>query len=320
MHRPNHMTYRSVSAPGALALSLILGCVRICAAEPALPAGDEYQFTACYVEADDKVFADPDVAVGPWNELIPKQVPLLPQNVTTPSKFQTSVAAIDVRVVHNGTWIGVAVSWLDDAPDQITATGVFSDAVAVGFPKGDPFTTSSFMGHPGLVEINYWKALWQHDIDHGYQEVTDLHPYTVADEYVGYRSEHLPDSNPASSVPIAEVMASPEGLQALPAIAIGNPVSQLHRETPVEQLVAEGYGTLTTQKQQDSRADGVYADGRWTVVITRPLNTGDSADSPLMVDSLTTINFAVWQGGAGDVSGRKNYAMFTPMLIAAQEE
>ena len=313
MYRPNRILR------GALALTLILGCVSLATAEPIHPAGDDFQFIARYVDVDDVVFSKPDVAAGPWNDLIPKQVSLLPQNVTTPSKFQTSVESIDVRVVHNGSWIGVAVSWLDDAPDHMTATGVFSDAVAVGFPQGDPFSTSPLMGHPGIVEINYWKALWQHDIDHGYQEVTDLYPYTVADEYVGYRSEHLPDSNPASSAPIAEVMSTPEGLQGLPAIAIGNPVSQLHRQTPVELLVAEGFGTLSTQKQQDARADAAFDDGRWTVVITRPLNTGDSADSPLAVDSLTTINFAVWQGGEGDVSGRKNYATFTPLLIAAQE-
>jgi len=301
-----------------MALALVLGTAQTVVAEQ-VPAGDDYSFTAHYVEAADEVFANPDVMKGPWNELIPKQVVLLPQNLTTPSKLEVSVRNIEVRVVHNGTWIGVALSWLDDAPNHVTATGRFSDAVAVGFPQGDPFGTSPFMGNPGLVEINYWKALWQHDIDHGYQDVTDRHPYTVADEYVGYRSEHLPDSNPASGVPIAEVMKSPEGMQSLPAVAVGNPVSQLHRTTPVEQLVAEGYGTLTTQKQQDSRAHSAYAEGRWNVVITRPLNTGDSADAVLAIDSLTAINFAVWQGSAGDVSGRKNYATFTPLLIGSKE-
>ena len=45
-------------------------------------------------------------------------------------------------------------------------------------------------------------------------------------------------------------------------------------QTPVEQAMAEGFGTLSTQKQQDARARGAYEDGRWTVVITRPLDTG----------------------------------------------
>jgi hypothetical protein len=230
------------------------------------------------------------------------------------------VAAIDVRIVHNGRWIGVAVSWEDSSRDQTTANGVFSDAVAVGFPQRDIFETPPFIGRKDYgMEINYWKALWQRDIDRGYQQITDLHPNTVADEYVGFRSEQLPDSNPASSATMEEVMSTAAGREGLPAVAIGNPVSQLARKTPVEQSVAEGFGTLSTQKQQDARADAVYRDGRWTVVISRPLQTGDSADVTLSEGVETGINFAVWDGGAGDVSGRKSYSVFTPLLIAAEE-
>ena len=304
----------------ALVLSVLAASAERAVAEPTLPAGDKRQFIARFVDAENAAFEQPDVANGPWSKLTPRKVILLPQNITTPSKLQISVEEVDVRVVHNGTWIGIAVSWQDDALDQSTASKVFCDAVAVGFPKGGLTETSPFMGGHGTgMEINHWKALWQRDIDQGYQEVTDLYPNTVADEYVGYRSEHLPDSNPASSAGMAEVMATPEGREGLPAVAIGNPMSQIHRETPVEQAIAEGFGTLSTQKQQDARARGAYENGRWTVVITRPLDTGDSADALLAVGEKTGINFAVWDGDEGDVSGRKSYSMFTPLLIAAKE-
>ena len=306
---------------GMLVWSMVVGSADMAVAETGQKGGDDRKFIARYVDAEDSVFENPDVAKGPWSVLTPKKVILLPQNITTPSKFKPSVDTIDVRVVHNGKWIGIAVSWEDDSRSETTATGVFSDALAVGFPHGDLTTTSPFMGGHGgaYMEINCWKALWQRDIDKGYQEVTDLHPNTVADEYVGFRSEHLPDSNPASSAHMAEIMATPEGREGLPAVAIGNPMSQINRDTPVEQAIAEGFGTLSTQQQQDARANAVYQQDRWTVVIARPLNTSDDADVHLAVGEETGINFAVWEGGEGDVSGRKSYSMFTPLLIAARE-
>ena len=305
---------------GVLAITLTSGWGQTAAAEPIVTAGDDSKLIARYVDAEDAAFEKPDVAQGPWNGLAPKKVILLPQNITTPSKLKLSVDEVDVRIVHNGTWIGVAVSWQDDVRDQTTASGVFSDALAIGFPKEGVTETSPFMGkHGASMEINYWKALWQRDVDQGYQQVTDLHPYTVADEYVGYRSEHLPDSNPASSATMEEVMATSDGREGLPAVAIGNPMSQVNRESPVEQAIAEGFGTLSTQKQQDARANAIYAEGRWTVVISRPLDTGDNADVNLSEGKETGINFAVWDGGEGDVSGRKNYSMFTPLFIAAKE-
>jgi len=303
-----------------LSVVVLVGNAQNTAAEANRAAGDDTRLIASYVDTPDSAFEQPDVANGPWKALRSKKVILLPQNLTPPSRFEPSTDEVNVRIVHNGAWIGIAVTWKDDERNHTTASGVFSDALAIGFPKKDLTATSPFMGgHGAGMEINYWKALWQQDVDVGYQEVNDLHPNTVADEYVGFRSESLPDSNPASSAKMSEVMATPEGREGLPAVAIGNPMSQVDRTSPVEQSIAEGFGTLTTQKQQDARANALHADGKWTVVITRPLDTGDTADVPLAVGKESAINFAVWNGGEGDVSGRKSYTMFTPLLIAEKE-
>jgi hypothetical protein len=288
--------------------------------QPGVAADGPGILVAQHVDAADEAFENPEVIEGPWRSAPPNRVILLPQNIAEPSKFQPSVDELEVRVVHNGTWIGIAVRWADATRNETTDGGVFCDAVAVGFPLGKVLETSPFMGSlEAGMEVNHWKALWQRDIEHGYQDVTDLHPNLVADEYVGYRSEHLPDSDPASSAGMEEVMATPEAREGLPAIALGNPMSQIHREFPVEQSIAEGFGTLSTQQQQDARANGVYADGHWTVVICRPLVTGDDSDAALEAGAYTGINFAVWDGGEGDVGGRKSYSMFAPLMIAPKE-
>ncbi len=284
---------------------------------PELPGEQDGALVARYVKADDSLFERPNVKNGPWHRVTAKSIALMPQNITTPSKYQASVTALEARAVHNGTWIAVVVSWTDETVDKVNSSGQFTDAVAVGFPQGDPKTTSPFMGGPDKgMEIDFWKALWQRDIEDGYQDVTDLHPNITADAYQGYDRDPY-KTGPASQDPVEEVLATPESRETLPAVAMGNSMAQITREYPVEQLVAEGFGTLTTQTTQNARAWGVHEDGKWTVVFTRPLDTGDEADAPLSPGGESAVNFAVWEGGEGDVGARKNYAMFTPLKLEA---
>lgn len=275
-----------------------------------LPVAQAADLVVKFVKVADSVFTQPDPTAAVWQQATPITVPLLPQTITTPSRFTPSVAMIEARAVHNGTWLAVLVSWTDPTRDEITASSQFPDAVAIGLPHNDPQAVSPFMGNPGgLVEIDYWKALWQRDIERGYQDVVDLHPRTTVDLYWGTTAK--------APYPIQEALATPQALQWSPAIARGNPMSQLQRRTPVEQLIAEGFGTLTTQKQQDALGAGVYRDGKWSVMFSRPLHTGDAADVGLQPGATSAINFAVWDGGSGDRSGQKNYAMWSPLIVEA---
>jgi DMSO reductase family type II enzyme heme b subunit len=274
----NHLQQKLLEILCAAAL---IGCVRTVAAEPNQPAGDDLKFIAPFVDVANGAFEHPDVANGPWNALRPKKVILLPQNLTTPSRLEPVANDIDVRIVHNGVWIGIAVTWPDDERNHTTPTGGFSNALAIGFPKQDFTTASPFMGaHEGGMEINSWKAALRRNDDAGYQEVLQQSPNTVPDD---------------------------------------DPTSQADRKTPRAQSFGEGYGTLTSQKQQDARANAMHQDGHWTVVITRPLDTGDDADVVLAAGKESAINFAVWNGEEGDVGGKKSYTMFTPLLIAGKE-
>lgn len=136
------------------------------------------------------------------------------------------------------------------------------------------------MGSKGYpVAILHWKAIWQQDIDNHYQRVKDLYPNTYVETYRF-------------------------GIEA--AIDSKNPVSQPKRKSPVEELMAEGFGTLTTKPEQKALGSGVYSDGKWSVVFVKPLEKKRSQ---------TAIAFALWEGGNQNVGARKNYAPWVPFIL-----
>jgi DMSO reductase family type II enzyme heme b subunit len=66
---------------------------------------------------------------------------------------------------------------------------------------------------------------------------------------------------------------------------------------------AMGFGTLKIQEHQDVQAKGVYSNGTWKVVFTRPLLTGHlEEDTQIEMGGFINIAFAVWDGKK-DVSG-----------------
>lgn len=227
-------------------------------------------------------FKAPDPLAPEWNSIPEITVPLFPQNITTPSLFQTSVAELKVKAIHNGKYFAVRLEWKDKAPDSSVSADRASDACAIQFPLKEISATSPFMGNKGApVSILHWKAIWQQDINKGYQRVVDLYPNTWVD-------------------------TDRFGIQA--AIDLKNPLSQPGRKIPVEELFAEGFGTLTTQPVQNAGGNGFWKEGKWAVVLVRPLKTRDKNDPVLKAGAPTAVAFAIWEGGIKNVGARKNYA------------
>merc|ERR1712096_140515 len=65
-----------------------------------------------------------------------------------------------------------------------------------------------------------------------------------------------------------------------PGRSTGNILSNAAmRVSPVEDLNAEGFSTLTTQAHQDVQGNGNWSNNRWSVVFKRTLSTGDANDT-----------------------------------------
>ncbi|WP_447970403.1 ethylbenzene dehydrogenase-related protein [Nitrospira sp. M1] len=61
-------------------------------------------------------------------------------------------------------------------------------------------------------------------------------------------------------------------------------------------MSAKGFKTLRPQEQQDVSAKGIWEDGTWNVVFSRPLETGDEHDIQITPGTWTSVAFAFWDG------------------------
>jgi hypothetical protein len=179
--------------------------------------------------------------------------------------------------------------------DAVVSHTAFADGVAVELPTVAGVSIPSFcMGDAnGSVNIWHWKAAWQRDIDDGYLTVAGQFRNIQVD---GYLVQEDPVFQPARS--------------------LGNPISQTTRSTPIENLVAASYGTLTTADLQDVQGAGVWRDGRWRVVFARPLVTASGYPS-LAEGDLTNVAFAVWDGSRGNRNGLKSVSQFMNLQVSA---
>lgn len=241
------------------------------------------------ISVDNDFFEKPNGQAPEWTQTEAITVTLLPQNITTPSLTASTVSQIQVKAVNNGKWMAIRLEWSDATDDHQVTTDRASDAIAVQFPLKEADKTSPFMGTKDApVGIMQWKAIWQRDIDKGYQKVTDIYPNTFYETYQF-------------------------GIKA--AREAGNSISEQQRKTPVEEYVAAGFGSLTAQAHQDALASGRFENGKWVVVFSRPLKDADRNDPQFKLGDKSVIAFAVWEGGHKNVGARKNYAMWVPVMF-----
>jgi DMSO reductase family type II enzyme heme b subunit len=91
--------------------------------------------------------------------------------------------------------------------------------------------------------------------------------------------------------------------------AAGTLLARPDRGRSVEDLNAIGFGTLTSQAHQDVKGKGNWVDGKWDLVIYRPLITPDNNDVQFVPGMGTFFNVAVWNGAEGDTNGQKSISI-----------
>lgn len=237
-----------------------------------------------------------------WTGAPPLTVPLQPQVLTTPKQTIISVTSVDVQAVADARLVAFRLRWRDMTRDHSYEQDLFPDACALMLPVDA--NASFMMGNQGArVHVLHWKALWQRDVDEGFQDVQDLHPNYWADTY-WFAKGGWPHPVPAA-------FADPRSHAWFPARAAGNPMSSWDRRQPVQELLAEGFGTLTVHERATARGRGVWRNGTWTVVVARDLDTDDPLDYSF-AKGQPLVGFAVWDGTADNVGSRKHYSMWTP--------
>lgn len=237
-----------------------------------------------------------------WNTASKYEVQTTAQMIALPNQPKPSVDKITVRSLHSleSGWIAFLLEWKDTTRDDTPRTGVYSDVVAIEFPLDGKTPPAPMMGHRpgGRVQIIQWRADWQKDVDLGETTIYDLYPNAVVDAPVDkvYRYD--------------DVQAFSAGR------AIGNIVSQARHYYSVQDLMAEGFGSLTPKPTQNALGKGIWQKGMWKVVIARPMEAVSDPDSAVLTrNSSTYVGLAVWNGAAGERGARKGWAGWIPLTI-----
>lgn len=221
-----------------------------------------------------------------WNDVPINEVKLVPLNAR-----RDPINRVQLQSLMNDEDIAFRVSWDDPVPNHTSSRHQdFKDAIALEFALGsvtlhthghnEPFFGMGNRGKP--VNIWQWRADWQKEIE-----------TKKALEYA--TDEHMD----------MDVMIFGGEV---------NPVDSLSpfREVPIEELNAEGFGTLTPQPKtkQNITGKGVYKDGKWTVVFRRTLDSLNKWDVKFTSGHPILMGFAVWDGKLQDRNGRKTISMW----------
>jgi DMSO reductase family type II enzyme heme b subunit len=225
---------------------------------------------------------------------------LVQQDMVEPRLLEPSTDKVQVRALSDGTSIAFRLEWVDPTVDDLPGLNRFSDACAVQLPVGTQADVPApQMGEPQRpVQITYWRAFWQSMVDGREDTIKALFPNATVDHYP-FEAASLPPGSEAQ-----HEMA----LRYAPARELGNDMAG-PRKQPVQDLIAEGPGTLRPAPETRSVGRGTHSDQGWAVVLLRPLPAG------LEPGSRTQVAFAVWQGAHQEVGARKMRSVWVPLVV-----
>jgi hypothetical protein len=237
-----------------------------------------------------------------WNELPVHVAPLLLQDIVEPRQLAPTTREVRVRAVSDGLKVAFRLEWSDATRDDRPGPARFSDACAVQVPaKIDRDVPAPQMGEAGrTVEISFWRASWQAVVDGRGDTIQDLYPLASVDHYPFEAASLEKDPQARSEM----------ALRYAPARALSNWMSG-PRRNPVEDLIAEGPGTLSPARETQSSGKGERTETGWSVVIVRPMPTGLA---PL---TRSQVAFAVWEGSRQEGGSRKMRTGWIPLSLKA---
>lgn len=253
-------------------------------------------------------------------------IELQPQMITNPMWPAPATKWVSVQAARSEKEIAVRLEWVDPTRNDIMVQSQqYKDQAAVMFPvnQSGPVPPFTMGGEDERVNIWQWKATWNKEGagkagNEMMQDLEDQYHYMSMGSgsyYIYEPSGNLilsPKQQPKVSERHTHIdpgMGKNEGVFN-PGRATGNILSDnTLRRSPVEDLNAEGFSTLTTQAQQDVDGKGNWSNNRWMIVFKRNLKTDDPNDTQF-TGKETSIAFAIWNGNNKERNGQKALTIF----------
>ena len=218
---------------------------------------------------------------------------------------------LTVRAMHDGKTVAIQLVWNDVSHNKdVIRPQDFRDAAAIQLTNlSDPPLFA--MGERGkFVNIWMWKAERQAELK-GFRDMDAQYPNIGIDSYPNLQKQ-------AYEQPMRKALTLDSDRTFVTAWAAGNVVADPHRRRAVEDLSAQGFGTLRTRSAatKDLEGFGVYDKGSYRVVFRRKLAGAGEHAVTLTPGRTTLVGFAVWDGAAGDRDGRKSVTIWQELVLA----
>ena len=214
---------------------------------------------------------------------------------------------LHVAAVHDGQTLALRLTWRDaTCNDSPIRPQDFEDMAAVQLFKGSPEPFLGMGAGDQPLDVWLWRPSWQMkeaqraDVDKTYPNMAvDLYPF----------------EQPGDGARPHATERQPRGF--LSAWAAGNLQADPTRNVTGSNLGAKGFGTLTVRPpvSQVVTTKGEWKDGRWTVVLRRPLEVSAGAGIPVAPGDKLSIAYALWDGAAGDRNGQKLVSIWNDLVL-----
>lgn len=231
-----------------------------------------------------------------WKTVPTYKQPLQRQFLVVPKPADVGVKEVLVQSINDGRHIAFRLTWKDITMNDGIKVMNFSDGAAIQFPVKKEPLPEYFMGETKKpVHILYWKAWRSRDQENGFQTVKSAYPNMTVDMF------NFDDSVKGNGTEKTEV----EKNLFTPGRAAGNPLSLPHKEI-IEELTAEGSGTLESKNIENTTGEAERKNGEWVVIFKRPLNVGDTGSVQFKVGDRMPVAFSIWEGSRKESAGRKS--------------
>lgn len=202
---------------------------------------------------------------------------------------------LGVQAMHDGKTLALRISWKDPTYDDgASRPDQFEDMVAAELFEGarEPFLG---MGSVDAAPIDVWQ--WR----------AGTHDTGASDQ----QSDEYPFDTPvyrelAKGAPLPDFVT---------ARVVGNPLAT--RESDGANLAAKGFGTLTFRPKASQlvTAQARWEEGRWTVVLERPLVVAAEDGLSLQPGGRYSIAIAIWDGAAHDRGPQKLITLWNDLRV-----
>ena len=196
---------------------------------------------------------------------------------------------LKVQAVHDGKILALRMSWNDaTVNDSAFRPEDFEDMAAVELFQGEqePFLGMGTAEH--AIDLWLWRAGWKRQMAK-IPSLLDDYPF---------------DTPVYARLTKGKGKATPDFLTAR---AAGNPNTNADRSLTASSLVAKGFGSTTFRPKASQlvQASAEHRNGRWIVILRRPLTVPEDGGLSFAAGQRTSIAFAIWDGAFRDRNGQK---------------